>query len=70
MNGSPFFKCRYDGVSFGLANSWVWIPSNATIRSKVKILVERITGEYCEKRVLFTKFAGFLLLLLSIFQIV
>ncbi|CAI8030551.1 hypothetical protein GBAR_LOCUS17312 [Geodia barretti] len=33
----------YDGVSFGLANSWVWLPSNATIRRKVKMLVERIT---------------------------
>ena len=35
---------RYDGVSFGLANAWVWLHSNMTIRSKVQTLVERIVG--------------------------
>jgi hypothetical protein len=32
----------YDGVSFGLANGWVWLESNSTIQSKIKTLVERI----------------------------
>jgi hypothetical protein len=32
----------YDGVSFGLANAWVWMQSNATLSGKVKVLVERI----------------------------
>lgn len=36
---------RYDGVCFGLANTWFWLQSNVTIRSKVKVLVERITGQ-------------------------
>ena len=43
---APFLECRYDGVCFGLTNAWVWIQSNSTIRSKVKLLVEKITGEY------------------------
>jgi len=37
--------CRYDGVSFGLANAWVWLQSNMTIKNKVQTLVERIVGK-------------------------
>ena len=35
---------RYQGVSFGLSNAWVWMQSSATIRNKVQLLVERIVG--------------------------
>jgi len=36
---------RYFGVCFGLTNAWVWLSSNATVHTKVQILVERIVGE-------------------------
>ena len=36
---------RYDGVSFGLANVWVWLQSNVTLREKVQTMVERVVGE-------------------------
>ena len=36
---------RYHGISFGLANAWVWMNHNDTIRNKVQLLVERIVGK-------------------------
>lgn len=38
---------RYDGMAFGLTNTWVWLSSNETMQTKVQILVERIVGKLC-----------------------